>query len=62
MMKKTKIVLEERDTTISKARYRVVALVNRTLPSIGTGLTREEVDLLIRESENLTVEIKKGKR
>lgn len=59
--RKTKIVFEQVDPISGKTIYRVTSLVNRTVPKIGTDLKEEDVQTLIRESENLTVEIKPGK-
>lgn len=58
--RKTKIVFEQVDG-MSKIVYRVVALTNRTQPKIGTDLKEDEVQKLIQDSENLTVDIKPGK-
>ena len=60
-VRKTKIVFEQIDLVSNHSRYRVVALTNRTLPLVGTELKKDEVDKLIQDSENLTVEIKPGK-
>jgi hypothetical protein len=61
-VRKTKIVFEQIELVSNHNKYRVVHLTNRTAPVIGTELKKDEVDTLIRESENLTVEIKPGKR
>lgn len=62
-VRKTKIVFEQIDPLGSqKTKYRVVSLVNRTVPKIGDTLAEEEVQKLIAESEGLTVEVKPNKR
>ena len=62
-VRKTKIVFEQIDPLgASKTQYKVVALTNRTVPKIGDVLKEDEVQSLIKESENLTVEVKPGKK
>ena len=58
---KTKIVFEQVDVATGHTVYRVVNLTNRTVPVIGNTLKKDEVDKLIQDSENLTVEIKPAK-
>ena len=60
--RKTKIVFEQVDLVSNHSVYRVASLTNRTVPAIGTELKKAEVDKLIQESENLTVEVKPGKK
>lgn len=72
---KTKIVFEQIDFGLAhrivqrhdplgatKVKYRVVSLVNRTVPHIGDVLGEEDVKKLIAESVGLTVEVKPGKK
>ncbi len=53
--KKTKIVLKQ--GKMDTKRYVVVKLVNRVVPEVGSELTRDEVQCLLKSSEDLTIEI-----
>jgi hypothetical protein len=55
MKKKSKIVLQQLKSFHDT--YKVVKLINRTVPEIGHNLNRKEVDKLMREIPDLSVEI-----
>jgi hypothetical protein len=55
MNKKSKMVLQQ--LKHFKEQYKVVKLINRTVPEIGHMLKRSEVDKLMRDLPDLSVEI-----
>lgn len=63
MARGTKIeVQQQTQIASSKLKYTVTSLTNRTRPPIGHELTEDELQQLIKESENLTVVVKKSNK